>query len=154
MKQINLLLVFVLVSCGARKVEKQTAIEKTSLDVKQTASYDITAETIKNVAITASAYEWSAEPINPDKPMEFTAPDGKTYHGKNTKLTGKKKQETSNIAEESKTKVAGNIKQNIQQDRYGKYKDTHIERKADYSFIWVLIILFFIWLISRIKKRA
>lgn len=152
-----ILIVFLLSGCGARKVDKQTAIENSSLNLKQTASYDITAETLKNVDVKTSEYEWSAEPVNPDKEMEFTGPDGKPYKGKNTKFTGKKKQEQSKTTEQKKVEAKGKSQTDLNKNKKTKVKAAKIDREAVFPLHIVicalLLLAFVIWLIWWLRRQ-
>jgi C4-type Zn-finger protein len=156
-KFIILLLVIVLASCGARKVDvskveiKKDSIVETKVEVKTTETKEVIDST--NITTEINTHEVYIKPLDSTKEMVV---DGKIY--KNVVLKIKKnKVNTSytNNKRESNIKHIDSIgvsKTSVKQNTVAKTKN--IDKKANYwSLLWLLLLILIMYLLWRNKRR-
>jgi hypothetical protein len=148
-----MVLACLILSCGARKSEMQIAIEKQNLDVKQETEYTIEADIQKNTVQYSESDELEFIPVDPDKPIEFTGPDGKTQSVKNATVKKKSGKQALQSHETIKQKESGKQKTDLKADSYKKNKEKATERKAGYGWLWLLLIPFIGYIIYRVWKK-
>ena len=137
MKKILILVVLILSSCAARKVNT----DKEVLDVKTDVVSETKQETVSvkdnNINITTDIDELEIVPIDTSKCIEV---DGKKYH--NVKLRYKKTKKV--LVDNTKIKVSKKvlIKANAKKDISVKIFKKEVDKKANYSiYFWWFIIL-------------
>lgn len=157
MKKLIILLVVILTSCGARKVDiskieiKKDSIVETKAEVVTTEIKEVIDST--NITTEINTDEVCIEPLDSTKEMVV---DGKIY--KNVVLKIKKnKVNTSytNNKRESNIKYTdsvGTSKTSVKENIVAKTKN--IDRKADYwSLLWLLLLILIMYLLWRNKQR-
>ena len=157
MKKLILLLVVILTSCGARKVDvSKVEIKKDSIvEAKVEVATTEIKETVDSTNITTeiNTDEVCIEPLDSTKEMVV---DGKIYKNVvlkikknkvNTSYTNNKRE--SNIKH---TDSVGTSKTSVKENIVAKTKN--IDRKADYwSLLWLLLLILIMYLLWRNKQR-
>lgn len=157
MKKLIILLVVILTSCGARKVDvskieiKKDSIVETKTEVATTEIKEIIDST--NITTEINTDEVCIEPLDSTKEMVV---DGKIYKNVvlkikknkvNTSYTNNKRE--SNIKH---TDSVGTSKTSVKENIVAKTKN--IDRKADYwSLLWLLLLILIMYLLWRNKQR-
>ena len=140
MKKILIVVILILSSCAARKVN----IDKVDSIVETSTVSEANQETVStkdnHISITTNTDELEIVPIDTSKCIEV---DGKKYH--NAKLKYKKTKkvlvDTTKIKVSEKVLIKANIKKNVSVKEIKK----DIDKKANYSiYLWWLLILFLI----------
>lgn len=174
---LTILLTLTIWSCGTRKVQKSDEkIEVTKKDTTEvivnTGKVENKTETEKTITEENSNWNYSEgtlSPINPDKPMTHTGPDGKTNTFTNTKIdfgTGsgnsiKQSETTKETKTETKdtsaTKVNSGSAETIKKE--SSSKNTERVGASTNIFTWIgiavagCILIWFIWFIAFRKKK-
>jgi hypothetical protein len=157
MKKLIILLVVILTSCGARKVDvskveiKKDSIVETKAEVATTEIKEVVDST--NITTEINTDEICIEPLDSTKEMVV---DGKIYKNVvlkikknkvNTSYTNNKRE--SNIKH---TDSVGTSKTSVKENIVAKTKN--IDRKADYwSLLWLLLLILIMYLLWRNKQR-
>ena len=157
MKKLIILLVVILTSCGARKVDvskveiKKDSIVETKAEVVTTEIKEVVDST--NITTEINTDEVCIEPLDSTKEMVV---DGKIYKNVvlkikknkvNTSYTNNKRE--SNIKH---TDSVGTSKTSVKENIVAKTKN--IDRKADYwSLLWLLLLILIMYLLWRNKQR-
>ena len=157
MKKLIILLVIILTSCGARKVDvskveiKKDSIVETKAEVATTEIKEVVDST--NITTEINTDEVCIEPLDSTKEMVV---DGKIYKNVvlkikknkvNTSYTNNKRE--SNIKH---TDSVGTSKTSVKENIVAKTKN--IDRKADYwSLLWLLLLILIMYLLWRNKQR-
>jgi hypothetical protein len=157
MKKLIILLVVILTSCGARKVDvskveiKKDSIVETKTEVATTEIKEAVDST--NITTEINTDEVCIEPLDSTKEMVV---DGKIYKNVvlkikknkvNTSYTNNKRE--SNIKH---TDSVGTSKTSVKENIVAKTKN--IDRKADYwSLLWLLLLILIMYLLWRNKQR-
>ncbi|MFY8170566.1 MAG: hypothetical protein ACOVK2_05570 [Candidatus Fonsibacter sp.] len=135
-----LILLFLLTSCGTRKVNKST--EETKQDKVETVQNNIQVKENAAVKVIDSTDEISIEPIDSIKPMVI---DGKSYL--NVKIKHKKRKVNTSIVLD-KTTSDTSKKKTVEKIEVVK-DDKVIERKTSLVtqlwWLWLLILLFILY---------
>lgn len=157
MKKLIILLMVILTSCGARKVDvskveiKKDSIVETKAEVATTEIKEVVDST--NITTEINTDEVCIEPLDSTKEMVV---DGKIYKNVvlkikknkvNTSYTNNKRE--SNIKH---TDSVGTSKTSVKENSIAKAKN--IDRKADYwSLLWLLLLILIMYLLWRNKQR-
>jgi hypothetical protein len=153
MKAITLLLAFILISCGAKKVNKE--IIKTDSIAKEVAviKTDCTSIENKQVNFDVVTDDLIIEPVDSSKAIEIINNDGKVTKYKNARLSHKKRKDNT-IVIESKN-VAKNVVDSLANEvKVNKSESKKVIEKKQFSWstfiidlwwVWLLIILYFIY---------
>jgi len=157
MKKLLILLLVILTSCGARKVDvskidiKKDSIVETKVEVKTLETKNVIDST--NITTEVNTDEICIEPLDSTKEMVV---DGKIY--KNVSLRIKKnKARTSyrNNKTESNIKRIDSVstsKTSVKENIVGKTKK--IDKQANYySLLWLLLLILIMYLLWRNKRR-
>jgi len=157
MKKLLILLLVILTSCGARKVDvskidiKKDSIVETKAEVKTLETKNVIDST--NITAEVNTDEICIEPLDSTKEMVV---DGKIY--KNVSLRIKKnKARTSykNNKTESNIKridSVGTSKTSVKENIVGKTKK--IDKQANYyNLLWLLLLILIMYLLWRNKRR-
>jgi hypothetical protein len=156
-KLILLLLLVVLTSCGARKVDiSKVGIKKDSIaETKAIVATTEIKEAIDSTSITTeiNTDEVCIEPLDSTKEMVV---DGKTY--KNVVLKIKKNKVNTSYTNNKResdikhTDSIGTSKTSVKENIVTKTKN--IDKKADYlNLLWLLLLILIMYLLWRNKRR-
>lgn len=138
MKKILLVLVLLLASCAARKVnvDKVDAVIKT--DSTSVTKQEVVTNQDNHVSITTNTDELEIVPIDTSKCIEV---DGKKYH--NVKLRYIKTKKV--LVDTTKIKVSEKASIEVEIKKEGKIRSfkKEVDKKANYTiyFWWLLILL-------------
>jgi hypothetical protein len=143
MKQLALLLVLVLISCGAKKVRKeQTKIDSTSTTIVVIKTDSAVKET-KNIKFDVTTDDITIEALDTAKPIEITNSRGKVIKYKNAILRHKKvKNNTIVVNDKTIDKKVVNSSEN--DTRVVKVHNKKAIKKEQFN--WSTFILQFLWL--------
>lgn len=140
MKKILILVVLILSSCAARKVNIDKVDSTVETNTTSKTNQEIIYTKDNHISITTNIDELEIVPIDTSKCIEV---DGKKYH--NAKLRYKKTKEV--LVDTTKIKVSEKvlIKANAKKDISVKEIKKEIDKKANYSiYLWWLLILLLI----------
>jgi ATP-dependent Zn protease len=156
MKKIVLILLLILTSCGARKVDierssiKKDSIVETKVEVVTLENKEKTDST--NIAITVSTDEIVIMPIDTCRDIVV---DGKIYKNvilrikktkSNTLYTNKKKESETKLKDSVATTKAVKTEQS-------ESKSKHIKKSANYSWIiWLLLLILILYILWRNRR--
>lgn len=157
MKKLIILLLVILTSCGARKVDvskvevKKDSIVETKVIVEKTEVVQKTDST--NIITEINTDEVCIEPLDSTKEMVV---NGKVYKNAVLKI---KKNKVNTIYKNNKTESnikridsVGVSKTSVKESSVAKTKN--IDKKANYwSLLWLLLLILIIYLLWRNKQR-
>lgn len=140
MKKLLIVLLLILSSCAARKVNVEKIDVVSKIDSASVTKQDKVITQDNNISITTDTDELEVTPIDTTKPVVI---DGKKYH--NAKLRYKKTKKV--LVDNTKIKVSENvlIKASVKKTESVKAFKKEIDKKANYSiYLWWLLILLLI----------
>lgn len=149
MKKILILIVLVLSSCAARKVNVDKVDTVVKTDSTSVTKQEVVTTQDNHVSIVTNTDELEIVPIDTAKAIEV---DGKVY--KNVKLRYKKTKKV--LVDTTKIKVAEktSIKVEVKKDAKVKTFKKDIDKKTNYTiYFWWLLILLIIASIFYIYKK-
>ena len=153
MKKILILIVLLLSSCAARKVNVDKVDSVVKTDSTAIIKQEVVTTQDNHVSVTTNTDELEVSPISDTIPMVV---NGITY--KNAKLRYKKTKkvlvDTTKIKVAEKTSIKVEVKKNTNVKSFKK----DIDKKANYTiyFWWLLILLLIalaIYIYSRFKSK-
>ena len=141
---LSVILVLFLTSCSTRKVNKSEAKEKTEVTVVDSTKTETKTETNNVLIDTTSTTEIEVTPIDNTKPIII---NGKSYT--NVKFKTRKVKSGVSITNEKKASQIEQkaVKTNIVATKVDTKKET--ERKPDYSWWWLVLIIGILIIIYR-----
>ena len=149
MKNLFLLLAFLLFSCGAKTLNKaQTIIDSTATEVAVVKTDSVSIET-KETNFDVETTEIIIEPVDTTKPIEVTNKKGEVTKYKNARLSHKKRTDNTIVIQDkiiSKIvvdSVANEIEVNKVENKKIVYKEQFNWSTFVLSFwwLWILIII-------------
>jgi hypothetical protein len=150
MKKILILIILLLSSCAARKVNVDKVDNTTKVDSTSVTKQEMVTTQDNNISIKTDTDELEIVPVSDTIPMVV---NGITY--KNAKLRYKKTKKV--LVDTSKIKVAEktSIKVEVKKEAKVKTFKKTIEKESSYSMYiwWILIILLLIYLYNRFKSK-
>jgi len=157
MKKLILLFLFILTSCGARKVDvskieiKKDSVVEIKAEVKTLETKNVIDST--NIITEVNTDEICIEPLDSTKEMVV---DGKIYKNVSLKIKKNKVNTTyrNNKTESNikRTDSIGTSKTSVKESLVGKTKK--IDKKANYwSLLWLLLLILIMYLLWRNKHR-
>jgi hypothetical protein len=150
MKKILLLIILLLSSCAARKVNVDKVDNRTKVDSTSVTKQEVVTTQDNHISIKTDTDELEIVPVSDSLPMVV---NGITY--KNAKLRYKKTKKV--LVDTSKIKVAEktSIKVEVKKEAKVKTFKKDIDKKANYTIYiwWILIILLLIYLYNRFKSK-
>jgi hypothetical protein len=150
MKKILILIILLLSSCAARKVNVDKVDNTTKVDSTSVTKQEMVTTQDNNISIKTDTDELEIVPVSDTIPMVV---NGITY--KNAKLRYKKTKKV--LVDTSKIKVAEktSIKVEVKKEAKVKTFKKDIDKKANYTIYiwWILIILLLIYLYNRFKSK-
>jgi hypothetical protein len=160
MKAITLLLAFILISCGAKKVNKE--IIKTDSIAKEVAvvKTDCTSIENKQVKFDVVTDDLIIEPVDTTKPIEIINNEGKITKYKNARISHKKRKDNTIVIEDKKVSkiVVDSLTNEIEVNKIESKKIVYKEQFSwstfilDLWWIWLLIILALYLIYRRYKQ--
>jgi hypothetical protein len=159
MKAITLLLAFILISCGAKKLNKE--IIKTDSIAKEVAvvKTDCTSIENKEIKFDVVTDDVIIEPVDTTKPIEIINNEGKVTKYKNARISHKKRKDNTIVIEDKKVSkiVVDSLTNEIEINKIESKKIVYKEQFNWGTFIlqtwyWWLILILIIYLIYRYKK--
>ena len=150
MKKLLILVILVLSSCAARKVNVDKVDSEAKTNVISETKQETTSIKDNNINITTDTDELEIVPIDTSKCIEV---DGKKYN--NVKLRYKKTKKV--LVDNTKIKVSKKvlIKANEKKDVSVKTFKKDIDKKANYSiYFWWLLILVLIAIGFYVYKKT
>jgi hypothetical protein len=143
MKLPILILTFLLLSCGARNVNKEEI--KTDSTSTETAivKIDCTAIETKEIKFDVVTEDVVIEPVDTTKPIEVTNNEGKITKYKNARISHKKRKDNTIVIEDKKVAkiVVDSITNEIEVNKVENKKVVFKEQ-----FNWSTFVLSFWWL--------
>ena len=149
MKAITLLLAFLLIGCGAKKLNKE--VTKTDSIAKEVAviKKDCTAIQIKQVNFDVVSEDIIIEPVDSTKPIEIINNEGKVTKYKNARISHKKRKDYTKVMDSKiVSKIAiDSLSNEIQVNKVESKKVIDKPQFSwstffwDLKWIWLLIIL-------------
>ena len=132
-----LFILILLVSCGARKVNKSTTETETKSDITVVDSTKI--ETKEDIDSTICVDEFEITPVDTLKPIVIIDSQGKKTTIKNGRV--KKRTQISRFKAVKSQSVHNtrNTKQSATQST--KASEKHVERKESFGWLWLLLII-------------
>lgn len=179
-KATFILVLFMALSCGARKSEKSKTIETSKSIVKENATTDKKEElkvneesNIKQTSTTkiddknkTVVEENIIEPINPDKPANYVDPDGKKHVLNNSKVKTTKTTTQNDTKTEAKKDLEGfrkselayqnELKQkqeSIKKEQQKKLELDKISERKGFNFLWLLLLIPLIFIVYLVLKN-
>lgn len=154
MRNLSIILILILTSCGSRKsevnIQKEEREKITAIDVKSQS----VIETNKYLRINADISELNINPVDTSKQIDIITPDGRKYSFKNAKISHKKDnsitQEKTTIKQTENTAIKSQITES--QKTYSKEKKTD----RDNTLFWVIVSLgsfLILFIIFRLVKN-
>lgn len=150
MKKILILIILLLSSCAARKVNVDKVDSVVKSDSTSVTKQEVVTTQDNHVSIVTNTDEIEISPVSDTIPMVV---NGITY--KNAKLRYKKTKnvlvDTSKIKVAEKTSIKVEVKK---EDKVKTFKKA-IEKESSYAIYiwWILIILLIIYLYNRFKSK-
>jgi len=150
MKKILLLIILLLSSCAARKVNVDKVDNTTKVDSTSVTKQEVVTTQDNHISIVTNTDEVEVCPVSDSLPMVV---NGITY--KNAKLRYKKTKkvlvDTTKIKVSEKTSIKVEVKKEAKVKTFKK----EIDKKANYTIYiwWILIILLLIYLYNRFKSK-
>jgi len=157
MKKLILLFLFILTSCGARKVDvskieiKKDSVVEVKAEVKTLETKNVIDST--NIITEVNTDEICIEPLDSTKEMVV---DGKIYKNVSLKIKKNKVNTTyrNNKTESNikRTDSVGTSKTSVKESVVSKTKK--IDKKANYWWLlWLLLLILILYLLWRNKRR-
>jgi hypothetical protein len=146
MKAITLLLAFILIGCGAKKVNKE--IIKTDSIAKEVAvvKTDCTSIENKEIKFDVVSDDVIIEPVDSAKPIEITNSNGKVTKYKNARISHKKRKDNTLVIEEKK--VVKNVVDSLTNEiEVNKIKSKKIVYKDQFNWSTFILDLWWLWLL-------
>ena len=161
MKAITLLLAFLLIGCGAKKLNKE--VIKTDSTAKEVAviKKDCTSIHIKQVNFDVVTEDIIIEPVDSTKPIEIINNEGKVTKYKNARISHKKRKDNTKVIDSKIVAkiVVDSLNKEIQVNKVESKKIVYKEQFSwstfflDLKWIWLLILLA-IYIAYRKYKKA
>jgi len=146
MKNLLILLSFLLISCGARNVNKEEkkldSIAKTIAVVKT----DSVSKDSTSIKFDVETEEIVIEPVDSTKPIEITNNEGKVTKYKNARL-GKKKKKNNTIVVNEKTVSEITIDSISHEIEVEKVDNSKIVYKEQFNWGKFLLDLWWLWIL-------
>lgn len=150
MKKILILIILLLSSCAARKVNVDKVDSVVKVDSVSTTKKEVVTTQDNHVSIVTNTDEVEVCPVSDSLPMIV---NGITY--KNAKLKYKKTKKV--LVDTTKIKVAEKSSTEVKVKKNAKVKTfkKDIDKKANYTiyFWWILIIILLIYIYNRFKSK-
>jgi hypothetical protein len=150
MKKILILIILLLSSCAARKVNVDKVDSVVKVDSISVTKQEVVTTQDNHVSIVTNTDEVEVCPVSDSLPMVV---NGITY--KNAKLRYKKTKKV--LVDTTKIKVAEktSIKVKVKKDAKVKTFKKDIDKKANYTiyFWWILILILLIYIYNRFKSK-
>ncbi len=142
------LIFFMLVSCGARKVDIDKKDITTKADSTSVVKKDETTVTNNNIVVDTNVDEVEVTPIDTTKPVIIG--DKKYYNAKiRYKKTKTKVIDTTKSV--SKIKETNDVR--VVKNKREKVLDKKVDKKFDYSiFFWLIIFLIILYVSRRVTR--
>lgn len=138
MKPYLILLSFLLLSCGARKVNKSEVTENTT----QKEVIDSTSKVNTITHIDTVTDDLIIEPIDTIKPIEITNSEGKVTKYKNAKISHRKVKDNTVIEKKEETS-----KKAVKSIVVAKKSSVKVVDKKQFSISSMLLQLWWLWLL-------
>ena len=150
MKKILILIILLLSSCAARKVNVDKVDSVVKVDSVSVTKQEVITTQDNHVSIVTNTDEVEVCPVSDSLPMVV---NGITY--KNAKLRYKKTKKV--LVDTTKIKVAEktSIKVEVKKDAKVKTFKKDIDKESNYSiyFWWILILILLIYIYNRFKSK-
>lgn len=150
MKKILILIILLLSSCAARKVNVDKVDSAIKVDSTSVTKQEVVTTQNNHVSITTNTDEIEVCPVSDILPMVV---NGITY--KNAKLRYKKTKKV--LVDTTKIKVAKktSIKVEVKKDAKVKTFKKDIDKESNYTiyFWWILILILLIYIYNRFKSK-
>jgi hypothetical protein len=150
MKKILILIILLLSSCAARKVNVDKVDSVVKVDSISVTKQEVVTTQDNHVSIVTNTDEVEVCPVSDSLPMVV---NGITY--KNAKLRYKKTKKV--LVDTTKIKVAEktSIKVEVKKDAKVKTFKKDIDKESNYSiyFWWILILILLIYIYNRFKSK-
>lgn len=150
MKKILILIILLLSSCAARKVNVDKVDSAIKVDSTSVTKQEVVTTQNNHVSITTNTDEIEVCPVSDTIPMVV---NGITY--KNAKLRYKKTKKV--LVDTTKIKVAKktSIKVEVKKDAKVKTFKKDIDKESNYIiyFWWILILILLIYIYNRFKSK-
>ena len=147
MKNLFLLLAFLLFSCGAKTLNKeQKIVDSTATEVAVVKTDSVSIET-KETNFDVETTEIIIEPVDTTKPIEVTNKKGEVTKYKNARLSHKKRTDNTIVIQDKIVSkivvdsVANEIEVNKVENKKIVYKEQFNWSTFVLSFLWLLILI-------------
>jgi len=146
MRLTTLLLSLLLISCGAKTVNKeQTKTDSTAI-ATQVIKTDSTATDSTSIKFDVTTEEVCIEPVDSTKPIEITNAQGKITKYKNARLSHRKRKDNTIVVNEKSVSkiVVDSVTNEIE---VNKIESSKVVYKEQFSWIKFILDLWWLWLL-------
>ena len=146
MKLTSLLLTLLLISCGAKTVNKEEKKSDSTATVTQVVKTDSTSTDSTSIKFDVATEEIIIEAVDSTKPIEITNNEGKVTKYRNARLSKKKRQDNTIVVNE-KTVVKIVVDSLTNEIEVNKIESSKIVYKEQFNWGTFIIQLWWLWIL-------
>lgn len=146
MKLTTLLLTLLLLSCGAKTVNKEDKKTDSTATITQVVNIDSTSTDSTSIKFDVATEEIIIEAVDTTKPIEITNNEGKVTKYKNARISKKKRKDNTIVVNEKTVSkiVVDSLTNEIE---VNKIESTKIVYKEQFNWSTFIIQLWWLWLL-------
>ena len=146
MKPTTLLLSLLLISCGAKTVNKEEKKTDSTAVVTQVIKTDSTATDSTSIKFDVATEEIIIEAVDSTKPIEITNNEGKVTKYKNARLSKKKRKDNTIVVNE-KTVAKIVVDSVTNEIEVNKIESSKVVYKEQFSWSKFILDLWWLWIL-------
>ena len=146
MKLTSLLLTLLLISCGAKTVNKEEKKSDSTATVTQVVKTDSTSTDSTSIKFDVATEEIIIEAVDSTKPIEITNNEGKVTKYRNARLSKKKRQDNTIVVNE-KTVAKIVVDSVTNEIEVNKVESSKIVYKEQFNWGTFILQLWWLWLL-------
>ena len=149
MKLLLTILATLLLSCGARTVNKEEKKTDSTATVTEVIKTDSTATDSTSIKFDVATEEFVIEAVDTTKPIEITNNEGKVTKYKNARIAKKKREDNTIVIQEKKVSkiVVDSLTNEIE---VNKVESAKIVYKEQFNWGTFILSLWWLWLLLAI----